>query len=145
MGRAKPAARSTNAKANAVADKVASRFGAGNARMPKGYADGGKVDSDKDYPRPPISSKYVDPTEDDPRFMPPEIAARFNAPDEKGGYKSGGKITKVSGKPVGKDDGMIPAKRGEYVVKKSSTTKYGPAKMAAVNKGTAKVTAKGKR
>lgn len=73
---------------------------------------------------------------------------RGNAPknpdDNQQGLARGGKIKSVSGKPVGKDDGMIPAQRGEYVVKKSSTTKYGPAKMAAVNRGTAKIT-KGKR
>jgi hypothetical protein len=68
-----------------------------------------------------------------------------NPADNEQGLARGGKIKSVSGKPVGKDDGMIPAKRGEYVVKKSSTAKYGPAKMAAVNKGTAKVTAKGKK
>jgi hypothetical protein len=67
-----------------------------------------------------------------------------NATTPSVGKASGGPIQRVSGKPVGKDDGMIPAKRGEYVVKKSSTTKYGPAKMAAVNRGTAKVT-RGKR
>lgn len=61
------------------------------------------------------------------------------------GEARGGKVKHVTGKPVGRDDGMIPAKRGEYVVKKSSTTKYGPAKMAAVNKGTAKVTTKGRK
>jgi hypothetical protein len=139
-----PPARSANAKANAVADRAASRFGTGNAKKLKGYADGGKVDSDKDYPGHQVPSKYEDPTAYNPKFMPPEIAAQFNAPDEKGGYQQGGKIKHTSGKPVGKDDGMIPAKRGEYVVKKSSTAKYGPAKMAAVNKGTAKVT-KGKK
>jgi len=58
----------------------------------------------------------------------------------KPGKAASGKITKTAGRPIGRDDGMIPAQRGEYVVKKSSTAKYGPAKMAAVNKGTAKVT-----
>lgn len=68
-----------------------------------------------------------------------------NPADNEQGLSRGGKVKSVSGKPVGKDDGMIPAKRGEYVIKKTSTAKYGPAKMAAVNKGTAKVTTKGKR
>ncbi len=136
---------SPNARANAAADRVASRFGPGNSRM-KGYADGGKIDPDKDYPgHPKPSPKYDDPTASDPRYMPPEIAEQFNAPDEKGGYKKGGPIKHTTGKPVGKDDGMIPAQRGEFVVKKSSTMKYGPAKMAAVNRGTAKVTARGKK
>lgn len=57
------------------------------------------------------------------------------------GKAKGGKITATAGKKVGKDDGMIPAKKGEYVVKKSSTSKYGDSKMAAVNRGTAKISA----
>jgi hypothetical protein len=68
-----------------------------------------------------------------------------NKPDMKWlqdmGKAKGGKITATAGKKVGKDDGVIPAKKGEYVVKKSSTSKYGDNKMAAVNRGTAKISA----
>jgi hypothetical protein len=60
----------------------------------------------------------------------------FNAPDELGGYKRGGKVKKT---------GAAKVHKGEHVIKKKSAAKYGPAKMAAVNKGTARVTAKGKR
>ncbi|HXJ61863.1 MAG TPA: hypothetical protein VNU68_34930 [Verrucomicrobiae bacterium] len=52
----------------------------------------------------------------------------------------GGKVTKVAGKPVGRDDGLIAAQKGEHVIKRASAQKYGDRKMAAVNRGTAKVT-----
>lgn len=55
------------------------------------------------------------------------------APNELGGYRKGGPVKKT---------GPANVHKGETVVKKSSTTKYGPAKMAAVNKGTAKVSMK---
>jgi hypothetical protein len=46
-----------------------------------------------------------------------------------------GKISKVSGTPVGKDDGFIPAQVGEFVVKKSAVKKLGPKAMATINRG----------
>lgn len=52
----------------------------------------------------------------------------------------GGKITRVAGKPVGKEDGLIAVQKGEFVVRKAAVQKHGPAKMAAVNKGTARIT-----
>jgi hypothetical protein len=55
------------------------------------------------------------------------------------GLAKGGKIKKVIGKPIGKDDGLVPARRGEFMVKKSSANKYGSTKMQAVNQGTAKI------
>ena len=160
--RAKPA-RSPNAKANAVADKVASRFGAGNARKPKGYASGGLVANSPEgsdwtsgtLPRlRPANPQPNDPIDHKPAGADDSHVSGtdlYQGGDKYLAYGSplqmakGGKVKHVTGKPVGKDDGMIPAKRGEYVVKKSSTTKYGPAKMAAVNKGTAKVTTKGRK
>jgi hypothetical protein len=63
-----------------------------------------------------------------------------NPDDSEQGLAKGGKVRKVVGGKRGKDDGLIAAKRGEFVVRKSSVTKYGAAKMAAVNAGTAKVT-----
>ncbi len=47
----------------------------------------------------------------------------------------GGKITEVAGKPIGKDDGLIAAQRGEFVVKKSAVKKLGMAVMNEINKG----------
>lgn len=55
------------------------------------------------------------------------------------GLAKGGKITRTAGPKVGKEDGLIAVQKGEYVVRKDATQKYGPAKMAAVNKGTARI------
>lgn len=133
-----------------TAARVAAKFGAGNAKKPKGYAQGGSVsspskrpgyeDDDESPPRAP-ATKWNDPTAYDPRFMPPEIAEQFNAPDELGGYKKGGKIKRVAGKPIGKDDGVIAAQKGEYVVRKAAAQKYGARKLGAVNRGTARISA----
>jgi len=67
-----------------------------------------------------------------PSQMTDDERRKFNAPDDLGGYRKGGPVKKT---------GPAQVHKGETVVKKSSATKYGPAKMAAVNKGTAKVTA----
>lgn len=51
-----------------------------------------------------------------------------------------GKVTRTAGPKIGRDDGVIAAQKGEFVVKKSSARKYGSKKMAAVNAGTAQIT-----
>lgn len=40
-----------------------------------------------------------------------------------------------------KTTGAVKAHKGEHVIRKAAAQKYGTAKMAAINKGTAKVTA----
>jgi hypothetical protein len=50
-------------------------------------------------------------------------------------YARGGKIKKVAGKPIGKDDGLIPAQKGEYVVRKSAVNKLGTKALDTINKG----------
>ena len=50
-------------------------------------------------------------------------------------YNRGGKIRSTSGPKIGKDDGLIPAQRGEYVVRKSAVKKLGPKVMGQINKG----------
>jgi len=52
-----------------------------------------------------------------------------------GGNARGGKIKQVAGKPIGKDDGLIPAQRGEWVIRKSAVKKLGNAAMGQINKG----------
>lgn len=47
----------------------------------------------------------------------------------------GGEIKEVAGKPIGKDDGIIAAQRGEFVVKKSAVKKLGSAVLNEINKG----------
>jgi len=51
------------------------------------------------------------------------------------GKAKGGAIRSTSGPPVGKDDGMIPAQKGEYVVRKSAVDKLGTDTLDEVNKG----------
>lgn len=63
-----------------------------------------------------------------------EVRAIGKGPAEIG-LARGGKITQTAGKPVGKDDGMIPAQRGEYVIRKSAVKKLGDKVMDAVNHG----------
>ena len=47
----------------------------------------------------------------------------------------GGKIHRVAGKPIGKDDGLIPAQRGEFVVRKSAVKKLGTGVLNTINRG----------
>lgn len=51
----------------------------------------------------------------------------------------GGRVIKVAGKKRGKDDGLVAVQKGEHVIRKAAAQKYGAAKMAAVNKGAARV------
>jgi hypothetical protein len=51
------------------------------------------------------------------------------------GNARGGKIRRVAGKPIGKDDGLIPAQRGEFVVRKSAVNKLGTKALNTINKG----------
>ena len=109
---------------------------------PRGYADGGKAD-----PSPAASwfQKAIGADALAKGFVRKVEEAGGKKPDQPPpppAKARGGKVTKVAGKPIGRDDGIIAAQRGEYVVRKAAARKYGPAKMAAVNKGTAKVTAK---
>ncbi len=73
-----------------------------------------------------------------PSLMSKDYQEMYDAPNEMGGYRKGGKVKKT---------GRAKVHKGEQVIRKSSAQKYGPAKMAAVNKGSAKVTTrpKGKR
>lgn len=50
-------------------------------------------------------------------------------------FARGGIIKEVAGKPIGKDDGLIAAQRGEFVVKKSAVKKLGAAVLNEINKG----------
>jgi len=51
------------------------------------------------------------------------------------GMKRGGEIRHVSGKPIGKDDGIIAAQRGEFVVRRSAAQKLGEKALNEINKG----------
>lgn len=59
-----------------------------------------------------------------------------NPHDDEQGLRRGGKV---------KHTGPVKAHKGEQVVKRASAEQYGDRKMAAVNRGTAKVTAPKRR
>ena len=51
------------------------------------------------------------------------------------GMARGGKIKRVLGPKIGKDDGLIPAKKGEFVVRKEAVKKVGLNALNQINKG----------
>ena len=51
------------------------------------------------------------------------------------GYRRGGRIRSTSGPKIGKDDGLIPAQKGEYVVRKAAVNKLGTKVLGQINKG----------
>lgn len=54
-----------------------------------------------------------------------------NPDDNEQGMRKGGKVRAT---------GPVKVHKGEFVVRKAAAQKHGPAKMAAVNKGTARIT-----
>lgn len=50
-------------------------------------------------------------------------------------YARGGRIKHTSGPRIGKDDGLIPAQRGEYVVRKAAVKKLGTKVLGKINQG----------
>jgi len=51
------------------------------------------------------------------------------------GQRKGGPIRKTYGPKIGKEDGIIAAQKGEYVVRKSAVKKLGKKALDTVNKG----------
>lgn len=51
------------------------------------------------------------------------------------GQARGGKIRHTAGPRIGKDDGLIPAQKGEFVIRKSAVKKLGSKVLGQVNKG----------
>ena len=68
---------------------------------------------------------------DDGNFDPAPDAGPGAAP----GNARGGKIRKTAGPRIGKDDGLIPAQKGEYVIRRSAVKKLGTKVLNQVNKG----------
>lgn len=60
---------------------------------------------------------------------------------EQESYKRGGPIRKTYGPKIGKEDGIIAAQKGEYVIKKSAVKKLGKKALDTVNRG--KIPSKG--
>jgi hypothetical protein len=70
-------------------------------------------------PGPPSGAGYTPP--------PPD--------QQTGGLARGGKIKRTSGPRIGKDDGLIPAQKGEFVVRKSAVNRLGTKALNTINKG----------
>lgn len=116
----------------------------------RGYATGGTVspmsadDLRAAYARSNAAYQNMTPSQRQAQTDAARDRSGFSKLDDMGKAK-GGKIAHTAGPKIGKDTGVIPAQRGEFVVKKSSTEKYGEKKMSAVNKGSAKIVAKPKK
>lgn len=63
--------------------------------------------------------------------------------DVSGGSRKGGPIKKTYGPRIGKEDGIIAAQKGEYVVRKSAVNKLGKKTLDTINRG--KIPDKGAR
>lgn len=111
---------------------------------PKGFADGGLVETGapstmKDQneafyadQRARNQAFYADQKKQNDDFYAGQKALNDAS---KAGKAKGGKIAKVVGQKIGRDDGLIPAQVGEYVVKKSAVKKLGTAFLDQINKG----------
>lgn len=62
-------------------------------------------------------------------YTPPPAA------EQTGGLARGGKIKRTAGPRIGKDDGLIPAQKGEFVIRKAAVQKLGTKVLSQVNKG----------
>lgn len=108
----------------------------GGRKIVKGYAEGGDVGANDNF-----GAKALTPDQFSYYLAqrltrkPPAPASREPQGPANDEHARGGKITGVSGKPIGKDDGMIPAQRGEYVIRKSAVQKLGTKALDEVNEG----------
>jgi hypothetical protein len=99
------------------------------ASFGSGFASGAKVGVDlaKAYKDADASKKKDEPIKKDDKF------------DERGRalglYARGGMIKHTAGPRVGKDDGLIAAQKGEYVVRKAAVNKLGTKALNQINKG----------
>lgn len=109
---------------------------------PKGYADGGKVMAAGSPIQLGVFNAKADPKMKTDAVAPgtkdqnvKDVEHPLPAAAKELGAARGGKIEAVAGKPIGKDDGLIPVQVGEYVVKKSAVKKLGTAFLDQINKG----------
>lgn len=116
----------------AVANRDAKKSSATSRYRHKGYAEGGKVtqtEDDRDKALLDYKSLLMSRRKSGPSRRPIEPES------EEIKMADGGTITEVAGEPIGKEDGLIAAQKGEYVIKKSSADKLGENVLDAVNKG----------
>jgi hypothetical protein len=108
-----------------------------NASFGSGFASGAKVGVD-------LAKAYKDADASKPKDDPPK--ASYGPSGGKGGsqgamdwdkenYARGGRIKRTVGPKVGKDDGLIAAQKGEFVVRKAAVNKLGNKALATINRG----------
>jgi hypothetical protein len=89
-------------------------------------------DADPKMLKPPV---HAEPEEKDKgRVFTPDVD-QTDKGRPTGPYAEGGKIKRTAGPAIGRDDGLIPAQKGEFVVKKSAVKKLGDATLEEINKG----------
>jgi hypothetical protein len=64
-----------------------------------------------------------------------DMSGGTGSPVAGGGSRKGGPIRKTYGPKLGKEDGVIAAQRGEYVVRKSAAKKLGKSALDTINRG----------
>jgi hypothetical protein len=117
-------------------DSLGKSISSGYSAAMGAYKDLKDIDKDDKKPDKPDQPKNTsNPT-------PPSASNNYvrgvvgGVPDLMGGGNArGGKIKQVAGKPIGKDDGLIPAQKGEWVIRKSAVKKLGNKVLSQVNKG----------
>lgn len=116
----------------------------------KGYQDGGTID-----PGPSASDRMMSAVRNGATLarigqlygLGGAASGTSGAAGAAGGNlpmaRKGGTIKRVAGKPFGKEDGLIGAQKGEYVVRKAAVKKLGMPALNQINKG--KIPARAKR
>lgn len=103
---------------------------------PPGWRDRVDTQNPGRWSTDPTMNRDADALSTDRNNLPPSGPGPQNQPRT---FSRGGKVTRVSGPPVGKEDGKVLVQKGEFVVRKAAVKKYGP-ELTAVNKGKARIT-----
>lgn len=123
-------------------------------RRMRGYDIGGQIDmASGQYSGPTLSTdslgrsissgfaagsqlgKSVNAAGKDDKKKPGDPGDPPGTLDGQGLYARGGRIKHTAGPKIGRDDGLIPAQRGEYVIRKSAVKKLGTKALGQVNRG----------
>jgi hypothetical protein len=104
------------------------------AQLP-GYAEGGEVDEKSRMSAEDLEAIYRGRGNAISEMSDEAQRRNYTPRKSEDQHSKGGKIKSTSGPPIGKDDGLIPAQKGEYVVRKSAVKKLGTAALNQVNKG----------
>lgn len=110
---------------SSMGDSISNSFSNTMSSATKGkriYDQLSKAGRSKDDPNAPVPSRY-------------NQTMAMNDDLTSGVYARGGKIRHTAGPKIGKDDGLIPAQKGEFVIRKSAVKKLGSKVLGQVNRG----------